>query len=175
MTSSSLDLLSPAPDGWVWTVLHTRPRCEKKVVALAPLKEAEFFLPCTTRVHEYGNRKRTYELPLFVGYVFGKMPKEHISWYRGNQYVANMIPVVHEEKFLAPLRTIASALASGLEMEVLPDMTPGAKVQITAGPLKGLETEIHEVAGDHKVIIQLEMIQKSVSIEVEVSHLKRIL
>ena len=174
MTLSPLEILTPAPDGWSWNVLHTKPRCEKKVVALSPLKQAEFYLPCTKRAHEYGSRKRLYEVPLFTGYVFGRMPEDHVPWYRGNQYVANVIPVMHEEKLLSPLRTIATALDSGLELDVLPDMVPGSRVKITAGPLKGLETEIHDLSGQNKVIIQLEMIQKSVAIEIEISHLKRL-
>lgn len=174
MTLSPLDILTPAPEHWSWHVLHTKPRCEKKVLALSALKQAEFYLPSTQRAHEYGSRKRIYDVPLFTGYVFGRMPDEAISWYRGNQYVANIIPVVDEEKLLTPLRAIATALDSGLELDVLPDMIPGSRVKIIAGPLKGLETEIYELSGQNTVVIQLEMIQKSVAIEIELSHLKRL-
>lgn len=172
---SPLDLLTPAPEGWEWKVIHTRPRCEKKVMSLPALKEAQLYLPCTMRAHTYGNRKeRRFEVPLFTGYVFGKMPREHVPWYRNNANVANLIPVIHEEKFLAPLRALATALDAGLELEVFPTLKPGTRVKITAGPLKGLETEIHELSGTNRVIIQLELIQKSVAVEVEVQYLKRI-
>lgn len=144
------------------------------MVALGVQKQADLYLPCSTRVHTYGNRDRRYKVPLFNGYVFGRMPEDHVAWYRSNNNVANVIPVVSEAKLLEPLRAIATALDSGMEMEVLPPLTPGTQVLLTAGPLKGLETEVHEISGTNKVIIQLEMIQKIVAIEVEVTHLKRI-
>lgn len=173
-TSSALDSLTPAPDGWSWAVLHARPRCEKKLEALAPQKQAVFYLPCTRRAHQYGNRKRIYEVPLFTGYVFGKMPDEHLSWYRSNRYVANIIPVVDEEKLLTPLRAIATALSSGLDLEVHSDIRPGTRIRITAGPLKGLETEVQQIAGEDKVILHLEMIQKTVAVEIPLSDVKPI-
>jgi len=169
-----LDLLTPAPEGWQWVVLHARPRCEKKVLALAALKAADLYLPCTPRVHNYGNRERRYEVPLFTGYVFGRMPREHLSWYRGNAQVAHVIEVVDEARLLTPLRAVAEALASGLQLDVLPPLGPGSRVRVTGGPMKGLEAEVHERSGNDKVVIQLEMIQKAVAVEMDVQYLKRI-
>jgi transcription antitermination factor NusG len=172
LTPSPLDFLTPAPEGWQWKVIHAKPRCEKKVAALPMLKEAEIYLPCTQRVHNYGKRERRYEVPLFTGYVFGRMPLEHIGWYRNNSNVANVIDVVNEQKLLEPLRAIATSLEAGLELDVLPHLGPGTRVLITGGSLKGLETEVQEVSGTNKVIIQLELIQKSVAVEVDVQYLK---
>ena len=173
MTAQS-DLLTSAPSGWAWVVLHTKPRCEKKVVGLGAIKEAEFYLPSTSRVHTYGTRERTYDLPLFPGYVFARMPANHIVWYRNNAHVANVIEVLDEEKFLAPLRSIAASLEAGLEVEVVAPIGPGTRVQVTGGPLKGLETDVHSLAGKNRIVLELEMIQKIVTVEVDVSYLKRI-
>ena len=171
---SPLDLLTPAPPGWTWCVIHTKPRCEKKVAALHALKQAEIYLPCTPRVHNYANRVRRYEVPLFTGYVFGRLPGDHVAWYRNNQHVANVIEVVDEEKLLRPLRAIAASLAAGLELEVMPPLGPGTTVLVTGGPLKGLETEVLEIADTNKVLIRLEMIQKVVGVEIEASCLRRL-
>lgn len=169
---SSLNLLTPAPPGWQWNVLHAKPRCEKKVAALPAQKEAALYLPTIPRVHNYGNRERTYDVPLFPGYVFGKMPIEHVSWYRSHHSVANVIEVVDEEKLLRPLRSVAEALEAGMEVEVLPPMGPGTRVQVTGGKLKGLEAEVQEVSGSKRVTLRLEMIQKTVAIEIDVQYLK---
>jgi transcription antitermination factor NusG len=168
------DLLTPAPEGWQWVVLHAKPRCEKKVVSLTAIKEAECYLPCTTRVHTYGKRERKHEVPLFPGYVFGRMPSEHIPWYRANENVANVIPVLDEKKLLAPLQSIAASLEAGLELEVTAPLGPGTRVKVTAGPLKGLETEVHSISGSNRVVLELEMIQKIVTVEIDAAYLKRI-
>ncbi|MGA0369180.1 MAG: hypothetical protein ACO3N7_06985, partial [Kiritimatiellia bacterium] len=130
------------------------------------------YLPCIERVHTYGARKRVNWVPMFTGYVFGMIQKEDRNWFRQNPNVANIIEVVDEEKFLVPLRAIAKALAEGMNIEVFPQMAPGKKVMIIGGSMKGLEAEVVEIRGVKTVLLRLEMIQKSVAMEIDVAYLK---
>jgi transcription antitermination factor NusG len=174
MPGSSLDILTPATEGEQWVVLHSKPRCEKKVVALQALHPADMFLPCVKRAHNYGARVRTYEIPMFTGYVFAKLRDEDKSWYRQNHQVANLIEITDERKLLEPLRAIATALEAGAEMEVLPFLKPGQRIRVTGGSLKGLETEIIEIRGEKRIVIQVEMIQQSVALEMDPAYIKAI-
>lgn len=167
-----LDDLTPAPEGWVWVVFHSKPRCEKKIEHLQHQKPAKIFLPCIERVHTYGARKRVNLVPMFTGYVFGMIQREDTRWFRQNANVANIIEVLHEESFLPPLRAIAKALKEGRNLDVYPEMAPGKKVMITGGPMKGLEAEVIEIKGVKNVLLRLEMIQQTVAMEIEVAYLK---
>lgn len=173
-TDDLLDLLQPSPGGWQWVVVHARPRCEKKVEALRRLKPARIFLPTLERVHNYGNRVRVNHIPMFPGYVFAMIQTVDKPWFRQNNQVANLLEVPDEAKFLRPLRAVAEAMRSGMELEVLPFVKPGQKVRITGGPMKGLEAEITEVRGKNKVVLRLELIQQSVALEIAVSYLKAV-
>jgi transcription antitermination factor NusG len=123
-------------------------------------------------MHNYGGRHREYDIPMFTGYVFGRIFKEDRPWYRQNPNVANIIEVIHEKTFLPPLRAIAEALRSGLDLEVYPDLKPGRKVLITGGPMKGVEAEVLELKGHNKVVLHLELIQQSVAMEIDLAYLK---
>lgn len=167
-----LAILTPAPDHWQWVVLHTRPRCEKKLLHHARQKPCRTYLPTTRRAHNYGKRVREYDVPLLNGYVFACIPAEERVWFRNNPYVANLLEVPDESKFLAPLRAMADALTQGLEVEIIPYLKPGKTVKIIGGPMKGLEAVIAEIKGKNKVILQLELIQQSVALEIDTAWIK---
>jgi len=166
------ELLQPAPAGWQWVVLHTKPRCEKKLQLMGRMKEAKSFLPTLRRVHNYGARVRNFDVPMFTGYLFSMIRSEDKSWFRQNPYVANLMEVAREESLLGPLRAIASSLAAGQELEVLDYLQAGKPVRITGGPMKGLEAVIAEVKGQNKVLLNLELIQQSVIMEIDSAYLK---
>lgn len=167
-----LDFLNPSPEGWQWVVFHSKPRCEKKVESLQRQRPAHIFLPCLERIHNYGARKRVNQIPMFTGYVFGMIQKEERRWFMQNANVANILEVVDEKHFLIPLRAIATALEEGMNLEVFPDFTPGRKVQITGGPMKGLEAEVKEIKGKSTVLLRLDMIQQTVAMEIDMAYLK---
>ncbi|WFB36587.1 transcription termination/antitermination NusG family protein [Kiritimatiellota bacterium B12222] len=169
---SPLDFLHPAPEGWQWVVFHSKPRCEKKIASLQRLRPAKIFLPCLERIHNYDGRTRTNHIPMFTGYVFGMIQKQDRRWFQQNPNVANVIEVVHETSFLHPLRTIALAQQAGLALEVYPDFSPGRKVEIIGGPMKGLEAEVTEIKGKKTLWIRLDLIQQSVAMEIDISYLK---
>ncbi|MDF3130854.1 transcription termination/antitermination NusG family protein [Kiritimatiellaeota bacterium B1221] len=166
------DFLHPSPEGWQWVVFHSKPRCEKKVENLQRLRPAKIFLPCIERIHNYGARKRVNHIPMFTGYVFGMIQKEDRRWFMQNPNVANILDVVDETQFLVPLKAIAEALQNGMNLEVFPDFSPGRKVQITGGPMKGLEAEVTEIKGKTTVLLRLDMIQQTVAMEIDMAYLK---
>jgi transcriptional antiterminator RfaH len=167
-----LVLLTPAPPEQRWVVLHTKPRCEKKLMQHARQKPCRTWIPTTRRAHHYGRRVREYDVPLINGYVFACVHNEDLGWFRNNPYVANLLEVPNEQQFLTPLRAMAEALSQGLEMEVLPYLKPGKTVVIRGGPMKGLEAVIAEIKGKNKVILQLELIQQSVALEIDTAWIK---
>jgi transcription antitermination factor NusG len=57
-------------------------------------------------------------------------------------------------------------------MEVMPYLQPGQRIRVTGGSLKGLETEIIEVRGENRIVIQVEMIQQSVLLEIDPAYIQ---
>ena len=53
-----------------WFAVQTRPRYERKVNGELQEKGLQTFLPLHSEVHQWSDRKRIVEMPLFPGYIF---------------------------------------------------------------------------------------------------------
>ena len=161
------DILVPAPEGKGWVVMHVRPRCEKKLVDYCRANHIRTYLPLHERTHNYGNRVRTFQVPLFSAYVFGVAARDEFLHLQQNRFVANILEVVEQEKLLKQLISVRDAISSGEAIEVLPFLEQGRPVLLTAGPLKGCEGIVVSLKGQARVIINVDMIGQSIAIEVD--------
>lgn len=159
--------LSPALPGTAWMVVHTRPRCEKRVAAMAPPRGFASYLPLRSRSHRYGGRVRVHQVPLFAGYVFLCGDAEFRRWLQQNRHVARTIPVQDEGQLLAQLRQIQMAIDSGAELHVLPFLEVGKRIKVGRGPLKGLEGVVQSHKGRTRLVVTLDIVRESVAVEID--------
>ncbi len=57
-----------------WSIIYTRPGCEKKLTALLVKKRIEAYCPLNRIQRQWMDRKRIITEPLFSSYVFVKVP-----------------------------------------------------------------------------------------------------
>ncbi len=153
--------------GHEWVVAHVRPRCEKKLALACEQAAVPCYLPLKKKTHRYGKRRRDFHSPLFPGYVFCLVDSRQVSVLKQNRYVANLLKVLDQETLVQQLRRIRHALSVDDALEVMPYLEKGKPVRVTAGPFKGLEGHVHHIKGRTRVVINVDMIQKSVYIEVD--------
>jgi transcriptional antiterminator RfaH len=166
-TDENQDLLVVPGADSNWIVVHTRPRCEKKLEDHCRREHIGVFLPLRRKTHKYGARSRTFDSPLFSGYAFCVANKEQRSHLRQNRYVANVLDVVDQAPFVQQLRQIRLALETGNMVEVIPYMEAGNRVRVTQGPLKGMEGIVQRVKSRTRVVISVDMIQQSMAVDVD--------
>ena len=90
MSSNAIaELLTPnqisVPDTRRWYAVHTRARNERVVSLRLTQQGVTTFLPITTEVRLWSDRKKRIELPLFSCYVFARLngaPEERLAMYR---------------------------------------------------------------------------------------------
>lgn len=158
----------PEPDDQRrWVVVHVRPRCEKKLVAAVVRQGLTPYLPLQRRTHHYGSRVRSFDTPLFPGYAFawGDVPGR--QWLRQNRYTANLLEVSEQARLLDQLRQLQVALRTGHVLEVLPYLQAGRRVRVEAGPLRGTEGIVARIKGQTRIVLNVDMIRESVSVEVD--------
>jgi transcriptional antiterminator RfaH len=170
-TNLSANLVSQQQN---WFAIYTRPRHEKKVYALLQQDKIEAYLPLQTTLRQWSDRKKKVSEPLFSCYLF-----VHIT-LREYYNVLNINGVVRyvsfEGKAVAipekQIRLIRNLLAQDLEaLETLEFIPTGAKVEIKAGSLAGVQGELVEYAGKKRVIIRLEEIGKTILVNVPLHYL----
>jgi transcription antitermination factor NusG len=150
-----------AEDQTRWYVVHTLPRCEKKLLEHFIREQFEATLPCYPSVRKYRGKTVVFEKPLFPGYVFLKACPPHTSAIRQNEHVANLLEVHDQTTLELQLAEIQLALSTGLEVRLAPTIGEGMRVRIKAGPLRGVEGWVEQRHGLDTVLLRLDFINQA--------------
>lgn len=156
-----------------WYAAYTSANHEKRVAEQLEARDVECFLPLYASVRRWKDRRVTLQLPLFPGYVFVRMALRNRLQVLQIPGVARLvgfggIPAALPQAEVDALR---AGLASGIQAEPHPFVTVGRRVRIKEGPLAGFEGVLQRWKGDWRVVLSLELIQRSVAVEVEASTL----
>jgi transcription antitermination factor NusG len=152
-----------------WFALVVPPRREKVIGAMLRNKGYETVLPVHIRRHQYGRRARSFEIPLFPGYLFCRFDptvRLPVLTTPGVLHVVGAgrtpIPVADDE-----------VLAIRRAMEACATMTPheywqsGRRGRIHSGPLAGVEGIIVNAKPPVRLLLSVSLLQRSVLVEVD--------
>lgn len=153
-----------------WFALQTKPRHEKTVANGLRDKGISVFLPLTSKLSQWSDRKRLIEQPLFPNYVFvqtagdleSRVPAlrtQGVLGFVGGR--GSGTPIPNEE--IEGVRTIVE---QKIPFAPHPFLEIGQRVQIRGGSLDGLQGFLLAKNGDQSLIVSLGLIQRSLSIRV---------
>jgi len=159
-----------------WYALYTRSRFEKKLLGELTDRSVEVFLPMREVLSRWKDRKKRIWIPLFPGYVFVNQVDTPENRYRilnipgavrfvGNEGHAQPIP---EEQ----IESVRRFLESSVSVDPYPYMQLGARVEVIAGPLKGIQGILVEKRGRFRFVIQVDLIRQAVSVEIDASDVR---
>lgn len=157
-----------------WWAVYTKHQHEKRVADMLLAKGSEVFLPLYTADRHRRDRNVRLALPLFPCYVFARenpemrlavlsTPGVHLIVSRGPAF--GVIP--YEE-----IDCLRVAIAAERVIEPHPYCRVGDRVRITRGALEGLEGIMIRHKGLCRVIISIEMLAKSIALEVDVAEIE---
>jgi transcriptional antiterminator RfaH len=158
--------------GGLWHVLHTRSRQEKALADDLLGLGITCFLPLVRQVRFHGGRKAIVELPLFPGYVFLRGAAEDAYRADRTKRVAQILKVKDQERLNWELRNLHMALSREAPLVAFPALQKGVRVEVTGGPLRGLQGFVEERGRRDRIILQVLMLGQAVSVEVEASLLQ---
>src|SRR6516164_1130963 len=158
---------APADPSWRWWVLHTRPRAEKTLARNLLKHQIAFFLPLFQRSQRFRGRLVTSHLPLFPGYVFLLGDNQARIQSLTTNTVAQTLHVVNGEELHMDLARVYHLMSSGAPLAPEDRLLPGTPVEITAGPLAGLEGKIIRKGKRLKFIIEVHFLQRGASVEID--------
>jgi transcription antitermination factor NusG len=152
-----------------WYAVYTRPSHEKRVGAHFASRDIEFFLPTYRTTRRWKNRcKVELAPPLFPTYIFARVAwREHARILD----VPSVISIVGNGRQPLPLpNSEVEALRSGLTLvrtQPHPYLNVGERVRIKSGPLAGMEGIVLREGNGLRVVLTVELIMRSIVIEVE--------
>jgi transcription antitermination factor NusG len=152
-----------------WFALRVKPRSEKAVATMAHNKGFEEFVPLYECRRRWTDRIKSVHLPLFPGYVFCRLNAEHRLPLLTIPGVLHFVGV---GKIPAPIEaseiaTIQSAVQSGLGTAPWPFLALGQWVRLDGGPLAGLEGILIKINNQHRLVVSLSLLRRSVAVEIE--------
>jgi transcriptional antiterminator RfaH len=159
--------VDPATTNARWWVLHTRPRAEKTLARRFYERKLSFFLPLYLREWRNRGRRLRSHLPLFPGYVFLHGDLQHRLVALETNLVAFVLPVVDQAQLFADLQRVHQMIATGAAITPEERLEPGDPVTIVKGPLAGLEGKVLKRGKQLKFFVEVQMLQRAVSAEVE--------
>src|SRR5262249_42829000 len=150
---------------------------EKIIAQNLRVKGYEEFLPIYRRtVRTSSDRVREVELPLFPGYLFCRFnPFDRLPILM----VPGVKAIVGTRKHFMPvdeseLDAVRAVLSSEAYCEPWPYLTLGQRVCVERGPLAGTEGIVQVLKNKSRLVISVNMLQRSVAVEIDKECLRPI-
>jgi len=165
---------SGIPDASSWWAVYTLHQHEKVVADMLATKGFEVFLPLYESTRRWKDRRMVLSLPLFPCYLFVRggldrklqvvtTPGIHMILYRGNQ-----VAIIPDRE----IEAIQRAVDGPCSVEPYPFLKCGTRVRVIRGALEGVEGILIRKKNLFRLILSVDMLAQSVSVEVHASDVE---
>jgi transcription antitermination factor NusG len=157
-----------------WYGIHTRSNGEKIAATVLNDRGYEPFLPVYRTRRRWSDRTVTAEVPLFPGYIFCRFDHRQRLPIITTPGVVSILgfgdhPAALLDEEIDAIRAIVD---SGIGAEPVPFLREGQRIRVTHGPLKSLEGTLVRKKSSWQLVISVELLQRSVSVEIDPAHIQ---
>lgn len=152
-----------------WFAVRVRSNFERATAQSLDCRGIRCFLPLYKTRRQWTDRVKVIELPLFSGYVFCHLQEPRFLPILETPGVVQVVgtgakPVPVEAHEMDALHKI---VGSGKESQPWPYLTAGQRVRMRAGALKDMEGILTNTDGRDRVVVNIELLQRSVAVSIE--------
>jgi len=157
-----------------WYAVYTVTRHEKRVAQLLNLQAIENFLPLYQKQCKWRDGSKVMlQLPLFSSYLFVRINRtSRVSVLK----ISGVRSIIGFGSQLSPVphRYIDWLRDSLLQRKIEPHthLAVGTKVRIHSGAMAGIEGTLLRMKNDYRVVLTMEMINRSVAVEVTLNDIE---
>jgi len=158
-----------------WFAVYVKSRSEKKVALEFEIEGIDFYLPLVKKLKQWSDRKKWVEEPLFRSYIFVHI--EQKQYYQVLQ-TQNVVKYVTFEGKAVPIRDEQIEAVRYFLNEKDPEnidnqiWEKGQRVEVISGSMAGLSGELVEIRGKKKVKVEIEVVGKTLLIQIPKSKLR---
>lgn len=163
--------LSPTAVTFSWYAIHTFPRHEKRVASQLTFKGVDNYLPIVPSLHQWSDRRKKVDLPLFPCYSFVHIlpsAEDRVQVLRVPGVIGFLgaggqgLPI--PDKQIEDIRTL---LINKIALDPYPFLKIGQRVRIRGGSLDGIEGILARRNGTSRLVISVDSLERSLSLSVE--------
>jgi transcription antitermination factor NusG len=151
----------------LWHVLYVKSRQEKALSKDLTELGIGHYLPQRNDLKYYGKRRFIVSAPLFPGYLFLHDTREQLYRSERTGRVVSILPVRDQNRFDLELRNIKLALELKAPLSPHRLLDKGCRVEVRAGPFRGLQGVVEDPANMNRIVLQVEMLGRAVSMEID--------
>ncbi|MCB8999465.1 MAG: UpxY family transcription antiterminator [Bacteroidales bacterium] len=159
----------------LWYAIYTKSRNEKRVAELLTKQGIENYLPLMKKIRIWSDRKKSVEMPLFNSYIFVHIDEKEYYECIKVQGVVKFVSFERKRVSIPDYQIEAIKKYVETGEELIPnegEYTPGKKVRVIRGGMKGLEGRLTEVLGKQRVKVEIESIQQSLFLQIPLGSLE---
>ena len=168
-TALAADYLQPR-----WYAVQTWANHEKRVFEQLSQRTIEAFLPLYGSMRRWKDRRVHLELPLFPGYVFVRLALRDRLPLLQTPSVARLVGFGGQPAALldGDIDALRQGLIEEMRMKPHPYLKVGHRARVRTGPLQGFEGILVRKRNGSRFVISLDLIMRSVAIEIDVTELE---
>jgi transcription antitermination factor NusG len=157
--------------GMNWYALQVNCRKEPSIASQIEGRGFECFVPTYKSLRKWSDRTKEINQALFPGYLFCRFE------YQERQPImttAGVVQVVGNGRVAIPIpdteiEALQVAVSSGIPAQPWPYLKTGELVRVNYGHLSGLEGILVNFKGNHRVVLSVTLLQRSLALEVDLS------
>ena len=168
--------MSLETDSQRWFALQVRTRWESSTAVLLSGKGYQTLLPTYKTKRRWNGSLREVNTALFPGYVFCQFDAQKRLPVLVTPGVISVVgfgrvPLPVDDAEIAAIQTV---VASGLRAEPWPYLELGQRIRIESDALEGLEGILINFKGNHRIVVSVSLLRRSVALEIDRSCVRPI-
>jgi len=156
-----------------WFAVQVRTNRESHCAMHLSTRGYELFLPCYREWRRWSDRRKSISKALFSGYLFCRLSRDVVAKIVTVPGVIRIVgdgtqPIAVSGQEIDALQRV---IEQGHTVEPCAFVAAGRRVRIEDGPLQGVEATVLEVRGQHRVILSVSLLKRSVAVEIDPASL----
>jgi len=159
-----------------WCAIYTRHQHEKVIAQILSAKGLEVFLPLYNATRRWKDRTMHLSLPLFPCYLFLRGMKERRLEVVTTPGIVFILAINGEAATIpeSEIESVRRVIEWGNRVEPHPFLRCGDRVRVISGPLQGLEGILVRKKNLCRLVLSVEILERSAAVEVDVSAVERV-
>ena len=159
-----------------WCAIYTRHQHEKAIAQTLSAKGLEVFLPLYNATRRWKDRTMHLSLPLFPCYLFLRGMEERRLEVVTTPGIVSILGINGEAAAIpeSEIESVRKVIEWGNRVEPHPFLRCGDRVRVISGALQGLEGILVRKKNLCRLVLSVEMLERSAAVEVDVSAVERV-
>lgn len=152
-----------------WFAIRVRPNFEKTAAAGLAARGFEQFFPSYKQSRKWSDRTKVSEFPLFPGYIFCRLDAENRLPVLSTPGVLGILSCGSTLQALTEdeIEAVRRVVAGNIPAEPWPYLAKGCRARVTHGVLAGVEGIVIDERSRCRLILQISLLQRSVSVQID--------